>query len=77
MMKNKKDIYTQKEKNLFWLALLIGIIGGLIGNLWVTYLFTSYDPSNLINSNSIFAVIYTIILLGILFYIKRQIKPIK
>jgi uncharacterized membrane protein YeaQ/YmgE (transglycosylase-associated protein family) len=74
MARKRKEVYSQKEKNLFWSALLIGFLGSFVGNITVGYLFAFSNSPTSINIAG--AIIGTISILALIFYIKKQIKPI-
>ena len=74
-MVKKKEIYSQKEKNLFWMGLSVALVGSLLINIWTVYFSKFSENPNLINFGGF--VIFTIILLGLLLFVKNQIIPVK
>lgn len=75
MVKKKKEIYNQKEKNMFWVALMVGIVGGLLGNLLVSYVFDlkqGFSWTSLVGALS-----FSAMFIFLLIYMRRQIKPVK
>ncbi len=66
---------NKKDKGIFWVGALTGIVGGLTGNLWAGYFFELSNNPNWVNFFAV--IIFTIILFGLLFYINNQIKKNK
>ena len=65
--------FNKKEKVMFWSGISIGIIGGVIGNLWAGSYFdwvnNVFDWVRLITF-----IIFSLLLLGALLFIKKTIK---
>ncbi len=67
---------NKKDKRIFWAGVTTGIVGGLLGNIWVEYFFRFFDNPNIKSNwiNCIAILIFTLILFGLLFWINKQIK---
>ena len=63
---------TKKEKRIFWAGVSTGIVGGIIGNLWVGDIFEMLHYPNYVNGFAV--VIFSAILLGLLLWVNKQIK---
>jgi hypothetical protein len=62
---------NKKEKIIFWIGLLTGIIGGAIGNFWVGSYFSLQDDfTNGVRWLTF--LIFTIIFLGLIFLVNSQ-----
>ncbi len=70
-----KQKLSQKEKNIFFAALLGGIVGGLLANFLVTSLFRFFDNRNL--NNAVIVFLTLIFFFGFLIFLYTQIKPNK
>ena len=74
--------FTKKEKTVFWAAAIIGITGGVIGNLFASALWQSVF---LLLGDNGWAYLIVVILIGLAFFyivvfIRKQIeknRPIK
>lgn len=65
--------FNKKEKIIFWLGILTGIVGGAVGNFWVgSYYKLTEDFSNVVNW--IGFIIFTLIFLGLIFYINSKLN---
>ncbi len=62
---------NKKEKIIFWVGILTGIIGGAVGNFWVGSYFSLQDDFT--NGVRWLAfLIFTGIFLGLVFWVKSQ-----
>lgn len=72
-----KQKTTKKERRIFWSGALTGIVGGIIGNLFVGYLFRLSD--NITNHKNLLVdlsgtIFFTLLFFAVLFFINKQIK---
>jgi H+/Cl- antiporter ClcA len=67
--------FSQKERVIFWLALLTGIVGGTVGNFWVNSYFdlkgNSLNPINWLSF-----VIFTGLFIGLILWIKHRLDRV-
>lgn len=74
-MKGEEEM-TRKEKRVFWLGALVGIVGGFVGNMLEGYLFNFTDalnPKNLWYIDLTGVVVFTALFFAILFFINKQV----
>ncbi len=64
--------FTKKEKIIFWSAILAGMVGGVAGNIWVSYIFSFKDEPTWINFAG--GMIFTAIFIGLILFARNQIK---
>lgn len=69
---SKKSEFTKKEMLLFWNAILAGMVGGLIGNILVSYIFNFSKTPTWVNLAGV--IIFTAIFFWIIFKIIGIIK---
>ena len=70
-----KQKTTQKEKNIFFAALLGGILGGAIANFFVSSVYRTIDKPTYINF--IITILLGLVFLGICLLLFKQIKKDK
>ena len=70
--KNKKPEWTKKEKLMFWLSALVGLVSGLISGATLAYIFSLRENASIINL--VGAIIFIALLIWIIFSIKKQIQ---
>lgn len=69
-----KQKITQKENNLFFIGILAGLGGGVLGNLLITSLFETF-PMGLSTKVTVFIISF-IGFFGFYYWIYKQTKPI-
>lgn len=62
---------SKKERRIFWVGILAGMVGGITGNLLVGYIFEWYNKPSYINLIGV--IVFTLIFLGLLIWINKQI----
>ena len=67
----------KKENRIFWSAILAGVVGGFIGNLYAGYLFRL--ENSIINHKPLFVdslgvILFTIIFFALIYFIIKQIS---
>ncbi len=75
----KSSSYTQKEKNMFWSGALLSIVGGLIANFFIamfSLILSKKSSDALTIFYIVILVLWGILILYILIFMKRQIKKL-
>jgi len=69
---SKKPKWTKKETLMFWLSALVGLVSGLVSGATLAYIFSFGENPSIINL--VGAIIFTLILIRLIFWIRKQIK---
>ena len=74
---NRRLMPTQKEKNLFFTAATVGLVGGLLGNLFISAGFDLLNSYEITRESRWFVFIVSgIVFFGIAIWFMKKIKPI-
>lgn len=70
------DRISQKDKNLFWAAILAGAVGGVLGNFLVTSFYKLFGNfTNSILADAVSFMCWLILWFATLIWVKKQIRP--
>ena len=69
-----KQKVTQKEKNLFFAGVLMGMFGSLASSMFISSFFRIFKPNFIVDLATL--IISGIGFFGVYYWIYKQIKPI-
>jgi fructose-specific phosphotransferase system IIC component len=67
--------FSKKEKLIFWMGLSAGIVGGVVGNFWVSSYFNMITERYSLISIITFSI-FSLFFVGLIIYITKIIKKI-
>jgi drug/metabolite transporter (DMT)-like permease len=68
----KERVKVSDKMDRFWLGILLGFFGGLLGNIWVAYMFRWIDSITGSSSSSTEAIISTLFIFCFIYIIWKM-----